>query len=113
MRYLSFAEVPELHERLIATSGGAGGIRDIHLLESAVYQPRITFEDRSLSRRGFKSCRFMLFVDHEPSLCRWQQKGWSCGHGNVSHSQWVELLGATMDEQERIVLDVAAGKLRR
>ena len=44
MRYLSLAEVLELHERLIATSGGTGGIRDIHLLESAVYQPRVTFD---------------------------------------------------------------------
>ena len=48
MRYLSLAEVPDLHERLIATSGGIRGVRDIRLLESAVNQPRVTFDQSDL-----------------------------------------------------------------
>ncbi len=48
MRYLSLAEVLDLHERLIATSGGTRGLRDIRLLESAVNQPRVTFDQTDL-----------------------------------------------------------------
>jgi len=36
MRYLSLLEVLELHEAIIASSGGLRGIRDIRALESAM-----------------------------------------------------------------------------
>lgn len=39
MRFLSLAEVLALQQRLIATSGGADGLRDAGALESAVSQP--------------------------------------------------------------------------
>jgi death-on-curing protein len=44
LRYLSLAEVLVLHERLIAESGGAAGLRDLGSLESALAQPRATFD---------------------------------------------------------------------
>lgn len=43
MRSLSIPEVLELHERIIDTSGGASGVRDLGALESAVAQPHATF----------------------------------------------------------------------
>ena len=43
MRYLTLAEVLELHRRIIQQSGGAPGVRDLGALESAVAQPRMTF----------------------------------------------------------------------
>lgn len=48
MRYLSISEVLDLHERLIASSGGAPGIRDLGGLESAVSQPHATFAQQEL-----------------------------------------------------------------
>jgi len=48
MRYLSFLEVLELHEAIIASSGGLRGIRDIRALESAINQPRLTFDQTDL-----------------------------------------------------------------
>lgn len=36
MRYLSLAEVLDLHERIIKTSGGAQGVRDGGALQSAL-----------------------------------------------------------------------------
>ena len=39
MRYLTFAEVIELHRSIMAASGGAEGIRDLAALESALAQP--------------------------------------------------------------------------
>lgn len=43
MRFLSLAEVLALQQRLIATSGGADGLRDAGALESAVSQPHASF----------------------------------------------------------------------
>jgi death-on-curing protein len=48
MRYLSLSEVVDLHRVLIAESGGAGGIRDLGMLESALAQPRATFGGEDL-----------------------------------------------------------------
>ena len=38
--HLSLDEVLAIHERLIETFGGAPGVRDLGLLESALYRPR-------------------------------------------------------------------------
>ena len=48
MRYLTLIEVLELHRRIIEQSGGASGIRDIGLLESAIAHPRMTFGGEDL-----------------------------------------------------------------
>jgi death on curing protein len=44
MRYLTLGEVVELHQRLLTVTGGAFGIRDLGLLESALAQPKATFD---------------------------------------------------------------------
>ncbi len=49
MRYLSISEVLELHERIISTSGGSRGIRDMNALESSINQPRLTFDQNDTS----------------------------------------------------------------
>ena len=43
MRWLSLAEVLELHRRLIDQSGGIPGLRDLGLLEASLAQPHQTF----------------------------------------------------------------------
>ncbi|WP_295584172.1 Fic family protein [uncultured Lamprocystis sp.] len=48
MRYLSLAEVLELHRRLLATSGGAQGVRDLGAVESAVSGPHAAFAGEEL-----------------------------------------------------------------
>ena len=48
MRYLKLGEVLNLHHQLIRTSGGEQGIRDIGGLESAIAQPRMTFDSEDL-----------------------------------------------------------------
>ena len=49
MRYLTKHEIIKIHAALMATSGGGGvGIRDINGLESATYQPQMTFGDIDL-----------------------------------------------------------------
>ena len=48
MRYLTLGEILELHRRIVETSGGADGIRDLGALESAVAQPKATFDAMDL-----------------------------------------------------------------
>ena len=48
MRYLSLGEVLYLHQEILASSGGATGVRDLGALEAALAQPRLTFEAEDL-----------------------------------------------------------------
>jgi death-on-curing protein len=48
MRYLSLPELLELHEAIISETGGSRGIRDMGALESAINQPRLTFDQTDL-----------------------------------------------------------------
>lgn len=48
MRYLSAAEILDLHRRVIQQSGGAEGLRDRGGLLSAVAQPKMTFSGEEL-----------------------------------------------------------------
>lgn len=48
MRYLTTDEVFLIHERILDTFGGARGLRDRGLLDSAVNRSRATFEGKDL-----------------------------------------------------------------
>ena len=48
MKFLSFFQILELHRQIIAQSGGSLGIRDIGALESALAQPKMTFDKKEL-----------------------------------------------------------------
>ena len=68
---LTVAEVAELHEKLIAATGGSPGIRDIGLLESAVLGCYQSFGDVDLypgiiekaARMAYAVCKNHPFVD--------------------------------------------------
>ena len=113
MRYLTLGEVVELHERLLKQSGGASGIRDLTLLESALAQPRATFGAEDLhptladkaAALGFSLVRNHPFVDGNKRV----------GHGAIEY--FLILNGfeikASVDEQEALMLSVAAGETDR
>jgi death-on-curing protein len=48
VKYLSATQVLFVHSRLIDTTGGAHGIRDLGLLQSAVSRPKATFGGKDL-----------------------------------------------------------------
>jgi death-on-curing protein len=48
MRYLSLSQLLRLHRRIIEQSGGAWGILDLGLIESALRQPRMIFGKEEL-----------------------------------------------------------------
>jgi len=113
MRYLSLLEVLELHEVIIASSGGLRGIRDIGALESAITQPRLTFNQSDLYPGLISKATALCFslVMNHPFVD---------GNKRIGHATMETFLilngseiEATLVEQERIILDLAAGKLTR
>lgn len=113
MRYLSISEVLELHERLISSSRGQTGIRDLGALESAVNQPYVTFDQQylypDLVSKAAAIC-FSLVMNH-PFLD---------GNKRVGHAAmetFLVLNGAdfncSVNEQEQVMLNLAAGRMDR
>jgi death-on-curing protein len=113
MRHLTLGEVVELHFRIIRLTGGSQGLRDLSGLESALAQPKATFEGRDLyvtlhekvAALGFSLVRNHPFVD---------------GNKRVAHAAMETLLllngrelEAPVDEQERFMTDFAAGQVER
>ncbi|MFL5582234.1 MAG: type II toxin-antitoxin system death-on-curing family toxin [Gemmatimonadaceae bacterium] len=113
MRYLTLAEVLELHRRVVELAGGAGGLRDLGALESAVAQPRATFGGRDLyadvaekaAALGYSLVLNHPFVDGNKRV------------GHAALETFLVLNGyelrSGLDEAERVVLDLAAGSLPR
>ncbi len=113
MRYLSLAEVIELHRLVVEQAGGAGGLRDLGALESAVAQPRATFGGADLyptlaakaAALGHSLALNHAFVD---------------GNKRVAHAALETFLtlnahelAASVDEAERAMLELAAGGMSR
>lgn len=112
-RYLTFAEVLELHQSVLERWGGAGGIRDINVLESALAQPRQSFGDADLypdlPSKAAALC-FPLVLNH-PFI----DGNKRIGHAAMEVFLMVngKELRASVDDQERIILELAAGQLSR
>jgi len=113
MRYLTVGEVMEIYSRAMKQSGGSVGILDLGVLESAVAQPRVTFNDDDLyptivekaSALGFSLIQNHPFVDGNKRA------------GHAAMETFLMLNGheisASVDEQVDIVLGVASGKIDR
>ena len=113
MRYLGLSEVVELHRRLLEQTGGAAGIRDLSALESALAQPKMALAGRDL---------YPTLADKAAALCFSLVGNHPFVDGNkrVGHAAMETFLvlndaeiDANLDEQERIMLDLAAGRIDR
>lgn len=113
MRYLTLGEVVGLHRAILESSGGAAGIRDLGALESALAQPRASFDGVDLHpslHAKAAAMGFSLALNH-PFLD---------GNKRVAHAAMEAFLMlnsfeivAAVDEQERLMLDLAAGLVTR
>jgi death-on-curing protein len=113
MRYLALAEVVDLHRRLLEATGGAPGIRDLGALESAIAQPRMTFGGVDL---------YPTLVEKAAALCfsLVENHPFRDGNKRVGHAAmetFLVLNGAELDaqlgDQERVMLELAAGRFDR
>jgi len=48
IKYITLDEVIAIHDNMVSTYGGSHGIRDIGLIESAVFRPQSTFGGKDL-----------------------------------------------------------------
>jgi death-on-curing protein len=112
-RYPTLREVLELHRRAIEQSGGSLGIRDLGGLQSALAQPRQTFGGADLYPTPVDKAAALGFflISNHPFID---------GNKRVGHAAMALFLGwhglnieADVDEQEQIILAVAAGEMDR
>lgn len=113
MRYLTVGEVLDLYSRVMKQSGGGVGVRDLGALESAVAQPRMTFNGEELypsimekaSALGFSLIQNHPFIDGNKRA------------GHAAMEIFLMLNGyeisASVDEQVGIILGVASGNISR
>lgn len=113
MIYLELAEVLEIHGRLMGESGGLSGVRDRGLLESAVAQPRMGFGGQDLYPTILEKAAALAFslICNHPFLD---------GNKRIGHAAMEVFLicngfeiQATVDDQEAVILSVAAGEMGR
>lgn len=113
MRYLTVGEVLEIYSQVIKQSGGGVGIRDLGALESAVAQPRMTFNGEELyptivekaSALGFSLIQNHPFIDGNKRA------------GHAAMESFLMFNGyeifANVNEQVDIILGVASGNIDR
>jgi len=112
MRYLGLGDILELYRRIMEETGGATGVRDLNGLQSALAQPRMTFEGNDLYpsvAAKAAALGFSLIMNH-PFLD---------GNKRVGHAA-MELfllmngqeIAAAVDEQQEAILRVAKGEMR-
>ena len=113
MRYLTLDEVLELHERIIIQSDGSFGLRSIDGLESALAQPRMTFDKTELYPTVVEKAAALEYsiVQNHPFID---------GNKRTDHAAMEIFLvlngfeiNKSVDEQETIILQVASGQISR
>jgi len=113
MRYLTVGEVLHLYRRVMDETGGAMGLRDLPALLSSVAQPRMTFGGQDLYPSIPEKAAALAFsmVMNHPFLD---------GNKRTAHASaeaFLRLnghqLSAPIDEQERVLVDLADGSLDR
>jgi len=113
MRFLSLGEVLALHRRILAESGGRLGVRDLGAIASALSQPRVsvggedaypTLVDKAAAL-GYSLIRNHGFLDGNKRLAHAAMEVFLVLNGME--------LRASVDEQERFMLSLAAGEVSR
>lgn len=113
MRLLTLGEVIALHRRILVESGGRPGVRDLGAIASAVAQPKVSVGGQdaypTLTEKaaalGYSLVRSHGFVDGNKRIAHAAMEVFLVLNG-------VEI-SATVDEQERFMLSLAAGEVSR
>ena len=113
MRYLTLGEVLALHRRILAESGGSPGVRELGAIASAVSQPRASVGGKdaypSLIEKaaalGYSLVRNHAFIDGNKRIAHAAMEVFLLMNGME--------LSASVDDQERFMLALAAGEVSR
>lgn len=113
MRFLTLNEVLSLHQRIVASSGGSAGVRDLGALFSALGQPSATFDGQESYPTLIEKASALCFslVSNHPFVD---------GNKRIGHAAMEVFLmlnglqvAAGVDEQEALILRLASGQLPR
>lgn len=113
IRHLTLGEVFELYRRVMDQAGGGAGLRDLGALEAALAQPRMTFGGEDLYPTLVDKAAALGFslIPNHPFLD---------GNKRIGHAVMEVFLilngyeiSATVDEQEQVILALAAGRMSR
>jgi len=113
MKFPSIFQILEVHQRLLEESGGTFGVRDYGALESALAQPEMTFGGEDLYPTVIEKAGALAY-----SLC--MNHPFVDGNKRVAHAAMEIFLvlngfeiNASVDEQEKLFLELASGKVKR
>jgi len=113
--HLTVAAVRAIHREVLAAHGGAGGIRDVTLLESAVAAPQATMMGQPLMSDPieiaaaylFYLCRNHAFIDGNKRTALAACLVFLESNGLLSETK------LPTEEWEEFVLDIAASRIDR
>ncbi|MBI5824937.1 MAG: type II toxin-antitoxin system death-on-curing family toxin [Chloroflexi bacterium] len=113
MRYLTVGEVLEIYSRVMNQSGGSVGILDLGALESAVAQPRMTFNSEELYPTIIEKASALGFslIQNHPFIDGNKRAGHAAMESFLMFNDYE--ISASVDEQVEIILGVASGKVDR
>ncbi|MCA9103491.1 MAG: type II toxin-antitoxin system death-on-curing family toxin [Planctomycetales bacterium] len=113
MRYLTLAEVLDLHYRLIEQSGGAHGVRDLGTVTSSVAQPQMSFGGKELYPSIVAKATALCFslVRNHPFVDGNKRIGHAAMETFLFLNGWE--LSAGVDDAENVIVKLAAGDVSR
>ena len=113
MRYVTLSDILAIYQTIMTQTGGLAGVQNMAALESAVAQPRATFDQQELYpslHEKAAALGFALICNHP----------FVDGNKRVGHAAMEVFLlingfeiQAPIDEQEQIILQVATGSMKR
>lgn len=109
MNYLTTAQVLFIHARLLIETGGAPGLRDLGLLESAVARPQATFGGEDLYAGVYTKAAALMssLINNHPFVDGNKRVGVTATGLFLLRNGY--RLTATNDEVEHFTLRVAQG----
>ncbi len=113
MRYLTVEEIISLHVAIISRTGGILGIRDRGVLESAVAQPKMTFDGEDLYPATVDKAAALghVLISNHPFMDGNKRTG------QAAIEVFLVLNGyeikAPVDEQENLILMIATGSMSK
>jgi death on curing protein len=112
-RFLTLGEVLRLHRLCAAQTGGAVGVRDLGMLESALAQPHASFEGQSLYPTLIAKAAALGFsiIGNHPFLDGNKRTGHAAMEVFLQLNGWQ--ISAAVVESEKVILAVAAGSVSR
>jgi death on curing protein len=111
-RFLTVQEVLDLHDAAVEEHGGASGLRDVGLLDSAVHQPQATFSGSLLHPTVFdQAAAYLLHIAaNHPFVDGNKRTAWLAAHVFLRFNGY--RLKPRRKEAVDLVLQVAEGKVR-